>query len=140
MSNFETIAYKLHQFIKKYYTNELLKGAILFFSAGLLYFIATLFIEYILWLEPRARTVLFWVFIVVELALFTKFIAIPIAKLFNLKKGIDFETASKLIGNHFPEVNDKLLNVLQLNKNSRQSDLLQPKCLMGQAAFPCCLC
>ena len=124
MSNFETITHKLHQFIKKYYTNELLKGAILFFSAGLLYFIATLFIEYILWLEPRARTVLFWVFIVVELALFTKFIAIPIAKLFNLKKGIDFETASKLIGNHFPEVNDKLLNVLQLNRNSRQSDLL----------------
>ena len=124
MSNFDTIKNKLEQFIKRYYTNELLKGAILFFAIGLLYLMVTLFVEYVLWLNPTARTILFWTFIAVELALFVKFIAIPLAHLFNLRKGINFETASKLIGNHFPEVNDKLLNVLQLNKNPQQSDLL----------------
>ena len=124
MSNFDTIKNKLEQFIKRYYTNELLKGAILFFAIGLLYLMVTLFVEYVLWLNPTARTILFWTFIAVELALFVKFIAIPLAHLFNLRKGINFETASKLIGNHFPEVNDKLLNVLQLNKNPKQSDLL----------------
>ncbi|WP_282042180.1 DUF4175 family protein [Winogradskyella flava] len=124
MSNFETIKSKLQEFIKKYYTNELLKGAILFFAIGLLYLIVTLFVEYMLWLDPTARTLLFWTFIAVELALFVKFIAIPLAHLFNLRKGINHETASKLIGNHFPEVNDKLLNVLQLNQNHTQSDLL----------------
>ena len=30
----------------------------------------------------------------------------------------------KIIGNHFPEVQDKLLNVLQLNENSGESDLI----------------
>lgn len=124
MSNFKTIQNKLEEFIKRYYTNELLKGAILFFAIGLLYLIVTLFVEYVLWLNPRARTILFWTFIAVEFALFVKFIAIPLAHLFKLRKGIDFETASKLIGNHFPEVNDKLLNVLQLNQSSHQSDLL----------------
>ncbi|WP_417876062.1 hypothetical protein [Winogradskyella sediminis] len=124
MSNFQTIKQKLEQFIKRYYTNELLKGSILFFAMGLLYFIITLFVEYVLWLNPTARTILFWTFIVVELALFVKFIVIPLAHLFNLRQGINFETASKLIGNHFPEVNDKLLNVLQLNQNPQQSDLL----------------
>lgn len=124
MSNFETIKNKLQQFIKKYYTNELLKGAILFFAIGLLYLIITLFVEYVFWLNPTARTILFWVFVAVELALFVKFIAIPLAHLFNLRQGIDYETASKLIGNHFPEVNDKLLNVLQLNQSPQQSDLL----------------
>ena len=124
MSNFDTIKTKLEQFIKRYYTNELLKGAILFFAIGLLYLIVTLFVEYMLWLNPTARTILFWTFIVVETALFIKFIAIPLLHLFNLRKGINYETASKLIGNHFPEVNDKLLNVLQLNKNPQQSDLL----------------
>jgi hypothetical protein len=124
MSNFETIQNKLQQFIKKFYTNELLKGTILFFAIGFLYFLVTLFVEYMLWLSPIARTLLFWVFIIVESALFIKFIIFPLAKLFNLRKGIDFETASKLIGDHFPEVSDKLLNVLQLNQNSRQSDLL----------------
>ena len=124
MSNFEAIKIKLQGFIKKYYTNELLKGAILFFAIGLLYLMFTLFVEYMLWLNPTARTVLFWTFITVELGLFIKFIVIPIAKLFNLRKGIDQEVASKLIGAHFPEVNDKLLNVLQLNQNATQSDLL----------------
>ena len=124
MSNFNTIKQKLEQFTKRYYTNELLKGAILFFATGLLYLIITLFVEYILWLNPTARTILFWTFISVELALFVKFIAIPLAHLFKLRKGINFETASTLIGNHFPEVSDKLLNVLQLNQSSQQSDLL----------------
>ena len=123
MSSFETIKNKLEQFIKRYYTNELLKGAILFFAIGLLYLMVTLFVEYILWLNPRARTILFWLFVAVEIALFIKFIAIPLMHLFKLRKGINYETASKLIGNYFPEVNDKLLNVLQLNQNPKQSDL-----------------
>ena len=122
MSNFETIKSKIEQFIKRYYTNELLKGAILFFAIGLLYLIVTLFVEYVLWLNPTARTILFWAFVVVELSLFIKFIAIPLTHLFKLRKGINHETASKLIGNHFPEVNDKLLNILQLNQNPTQSD------------------
>lgn len=124
MNNFETIQDKLGQFITKYYTNELIKGVILFFSIGLLFFLTTLLVEYFLWLSPAARTILFWVFIIVELSLFIKFIAIPMAHLFKLKKGIDNDQASKIIGNHFPQVSDKLLNVLQLNQNTGQSELL----------------
>ena len=48
----------------------------------------------------------------------------PIAKLFKLHKGINYEDASRIIGQHFPEVNDKLLNVLQLHQNPAQSELL----------------
>uniref|UniRef100_UPI004049253F DUF4175 family protein n=1 Tax=Gelidibacter sp. TaxID=2018083 RepID=UPI004049253F len=124
MSHFQNIQTKLEQFISRYYTNELLKGAILFFAIGLLYFLFTLFVEYVLWLNPTARTVLFWVFITVEVGLFVKFIAIPLAKLFKLQKGIDYVDASKIIGQHFPEVNDKLLNVLQLKQNTSESELL----------------
>ena len=124
MSNFKTIQSKLEQFIRRYYTNELLKGAILFFAIGLLYFLFTLVVEYLLWLNPTARTILFWVFVLVEMSLFIKFIAIPLAKLFKLQKGIDYQDASRLIGQYFPEVNDKLLNVLQLKQNSSDSELL----------------
>ncbi|MBO6605361.1 DUF4175 family protein [Psychroserpens sp.] len=123
--NFSHIQGKLEQFIKRYYVNELLKGAILFFAAGLLYFIVTLFIEYMLWLNPTARTILFWTFVSVEVALFAKFIAFPLARLFKLQKGIDYKTASKIIGDHFPEVNDKLLNVLQLKESNLHSELLE---------------
>ena len=120
----ENITDKLNQFIKKYYTNELLKGSLLFVSIGLLYLLATLFIEHFLWLTPIYRTFLFWVFIGVELSLLYKFIGIPLFKLLGLKRGISQEYASELIGNHFPEVNDKLTNLLQLQKDSEHSELL----------------
>ncbi|MFV9551858.1 DUF4175 family protein [Algibacter sp. PT7-4] len=124
MNNFKDIQNKLEAFIKRYYTNELLKGTILFFAIGLLYFLFTLFIEHILWLNTTFRTILFWLFIGVEIGLLIKFIFIPLAKLFKFKKGIDYEKASKIIGIHFPEVNDKLLNVLQLNDSNSKSELL----------------
>lgn len=124
MSTFSLIQQKLEQFIKKYYTNELIKGVILFFAIGLLYLIITLLVEHFLWLEPTGRTLLFWSFVLVELGLFARFIAFPLAKLFKLQRGIGHEEASKIIGNHFPEVNDKLLNVIQLNQNQRESELL----------------
>ncbi|TNJ47066.1 DUF4175 family protein [Tamlana fucoidanivorans] len=124
MSHFEIIQQKLEAFIRRYYTNELLRGGILFFAMGLLYLLVTLFIEYVFWMGTLARTLLFWIFIVVELALLTKFIFIPLAKLLRLKQGIDYIEASKLIGKHFPEVNDKLLNVLQLSAEQEHSELL----------------
>lgn len=124
MSNFQNIQNKLEAFIRRFYTNELLKGTILFFSIGLLYFLFTLFVEHILWLNTTARSILFWLFIAVEISLLVKFIMFPLAKLFKLQKGLNFEEASKIIGNYFPEVNDKLLNVLQLNKNKSKSELL----------------
>lgn len=124
MNNFKAIQVKLEQFIKRYYINDLIKGSILFFSIGLLYLLFTLFIEHLLWLKPMARAFLFWIFLIVELSLLVRFIVWPLSKLFKLQKGIGYEEASKLIGKHFSEVNDKLLNVLQLQRNTEPSELL----------------
>ena len=115
---FEQIQYKLHGFIRKYYKNELIKGSILFLSFGLLYFLFTLYIEYFLWLKPTARTFLFWLFVFVELGLLVKYILIPIFKLIGLTSGISPAEASTIIGKHFPEVDDKLLNMLQLHEQN----------------------
>ena len=125
MSTFKQIQVKLQNFIKKYYFNELIKGFLLFFGIGLLYFIATLFIEHFLWLKPFARTVLFLIFIVVELSLLTLYILIPIVKIVGFKKGITEVEASKIIGNHFPEISDKLLNMLQLYNTKQNYELIE---------------
>ncbi|WP_310994279.1 DUF4175 family protein [Aequorivita marina] len=124
MSSYNIIQRKLEEFIKKYYTNELIKGSILFLAIGLLYLLVTLLVEYFLWLNPLGRRLLFWAFILVELGLFFRFIAFPLARLFKLQKGINHEEASRIIGNHFPQVNDKLLNLIQLNHNQREGELL----------------
>ncbi len=124
MNHFQEIQNKLQSFLKKYYTNEIIKGSILFMAFGLLFFLGTLIVEYFLWLKPLPRTVLFWTFIVVELSLLINFIIIPTFKLIGLKRGISLEQASAIIGNHFQEVEDKLLNILQLQESEEKSDLI----------------
>ena len=124
MENKALIYQKLEAFIRKFYTNELLKGSIFFVGLGLLYLFFTLIVEYFLWLKPMGRTILFWTFIAVELFLLFRFILFPIFQLFKLKKGIDYAEASVIIGNHFSEVSDKLTNFLQLSRDSNQSELL----------------
>ncbi len=124
MEPYKYIEEKLHQFVRKFYTNELIKGGILFLSLGFLYLFFTLFLEYFLWLKPTARTLLFWIFICVESYLLFRFILTPIFRLVGIKKGISFKDSSKIIGNHFPKVGDKLINVLQLKEANNQSDLL----------------
>jgi hypothetical protein len=124
-SNF--IYQKLEAFIRKYYLNELIRGVVFFIGLGLLYFLFTLFIEYFLWLKPTARTILFWTFVGVEVFLFFRFILFPIFKLLKFKKGIDYNEASAIIGNHFSDVKDKLLNFIQLSNldnSSEKSELL----------------
>ncbi len=124
MDDFNFIKQKLAAFIRKFYKNELLKGAILFFSFWLLYLILNLLIEYFFWLSPLNRSILFWIFIAVSLGLLFKLILIPLSRLLKLSKGVGQVEASKIIGRHFPEVNDKLLNVLQLQNSPDQSELL----------------
>ena len=124
MKEFTKITQKIHLFSLKFYINELIRGSILFLSFGILYLFITLFVEYFFWLKPFSRTFLFWLFVLGELFLLITLILFPIFKIIGLKKGLSFEESSKIIGNHFPEVSDKLINILQLNQQTNESDLL----------------
>jgi hypothetical protein len=124
LSTKELIYSKLESFIKKYYTNECIRGSIFFVGLGLLYFLLTLLLEHFLWLSTTGRTLLFWFFILVMTILLLRFILFPLFKLFRLQKGITYDEASKIIGSHFSEIDDKLTNFLQLSKSAEQSELL----------------
>lgn len=121
MNSSHFIYHKLEAFIRKYYLNELIRGIVFFIGLGLLYFLFTLFVEYFLWLKPLGRSILFWTFVGVEVFLLFRFILFPVFKLFKFKKGIDYNEASTIIGNHFSEVNDKLLNFIQLSNHENES-------------------
>src|SRR5690625_298245 len=97
---------KLEAFIRKYHMNDILRGAILFLSIGLLYLLLLLLIEYFFWLPTIGRKVLFWSIIVVELALLYRWILIPLSKLLKLREGLSYEEAARIIGSHFPEVSE----------------------------------
>ncbi len=115
---------KLNRFTRKYYTRMLVKGLVLFIALGLLFFFAVMGVEYFLWLDSRGRFLLLLVFIGVEGYLLFRYILTPLFYLFKLRQGISNKQASLLIGKHFPEVGDKLYNLLDLAEDKDQSELL----------------
>jgi len=124
-SDYSLILEKIQQFIHKYYINEVIKGFLIFFAVAFLYLLSILLLENFLWLSTTVRTILFWTFIAVSVYLFIRFIGISLAKLIKLGKQISPIEASKIIGNHFPEVDDQLINLLQLKSSDINSDLLE---------------
>ncbi|QCX01884.1 hypothetical protein FGM00_17835 [Aggregatimonas sangjinii] len=124
MNSYHHILDKLNKFTKKYYSKILVKGVLLFLALGLLFFFVIMGVEYFLWLNSTGRLVLLMVFIAVELFLLYKYIAVPLFYLFRVREGITNKQASVLIGKHFPEVGDKLYNLLDLADDANQSELL----------------
>ena len=131
MQNKETysqIVVKLDEFIRKYYKNLLIKGVIYSFGLLLLFYLSASTIEYFGEFNTAIRTGLFYCFILACLYVLGSFIVIPLLKLNKLGKIISYEEAATIVGNHFSNVQDKLLNVLQLQHNridSGSAELLQ---------------
>lgn len=124
MGTYNKILDKLNAFINKHYTQKLIKGVLLFLAFGLLFFLAVMGVEYFLWLHSTGRLILLLLFISVELFLLFTYILTPLFYLFKVKKGITPKDAAVLIGKHFPQVGDKLYNLLDLADNSEKSELL----------------
>ncbi|MEM7379675.1 MAG: hypothetical protein AAF361_00600 [Bacteroidota bacterium] len=70
------------------------------------------------------RLILLIFFVATGLFLVSRYVVIPLIYLFRLKQGISNKQASVLIGRHFPEVNDKLYNLLELAEDRNQTELL----------------
>ena len=123
LNHFDEIKSKLEGFIRRYYISALIKGAMLFFGFGLLYAFFWIIIESFFWFSTTARTIVFWSLISFETILFIKFLLIPFLSYLRIRSGIDYHDASKIIGDFFPEIKDKLLNAIQLN-NQPQTEFV----------------
>lgn len=107
---------KLDAFVRKYYSNQLIKGTILGSTLLLGLFLIFNISEYYGHFGSIFRAVLFYSFCIALVAVLFFWIVKPIAGLYKLGKIISYEQAAALIGSHFTSVNDKLLNLLQLEK------------------------
>ncbi len=111
----EIILKKLDSFIRKYYTNQVIKGVIIFLAALLLYILLVTVGEYFFYFSIQLKwTILLLLLGIGSLALII-WVIIPLLKIRKLGKVISHEQAAKIVGDFFPEVKDKLLNFLQLN-------------------------
>lgn len=118
---------KLDEFIRKYYKNQLIKG--LLYTSGLLVaaFLFLVIAEYFAEFGTTTRTILFYSFLIASGFVLFKYIAIPVLKLNKLGSVITYDEAANIVGTHFNNINDKLLNTLQLQRNS--GSILSPDLL-----------
>src|SRR6188768_174459 len=117
-SNYDILLNKLDEFIRKYYKNQLIKGGIYVFTALLGAWLVFTSLEYFGHFGIAVRTVLFWSFILAAGVSLWKMVFTPLFHLNRLGKIISHEQAASIIGTHFPNVQDKLLNTLQLKAES----------------------
>jgi hypothetical protein len=113
---YQILINKLDEFIRKYYSNQLLKGVLLFVAIFLVSFLLVNGLEYYGHFGTIPRTVLFYLFISVSILILYHYIITPLLKIRKIGKIISHEQASEIIGKHFTEIQDKLLNTLQLKK------------------------
>ena len=118
MSSYTILIGKLDEFIRKYYKNQLLRGAIYASALILVSYLSLVVMEYFGHFGVGMRTVMFWSLVAAVSWIVGTYIVIPLMRLNKLGKIITYEMAAQIIGHHFSEVSDKLLNVLQLS-NSR---------------------
>ncbi|TZF82100.1 hypothetical protein FW774_15520 [Pedobacter sp. BS3] len=128
-TEYDLLLQKVDAFIRKYYLNKVVRGC--------LYLAATLFASYVLVtlaefygnFSITIRTVLFYSFILLNLFILVRYVALPLSSYFKLGKIISHEQASAIIGQHFSNVQDKLLNTIQLKKlateNPQQRELIE---------------
>lgn len=118
----ERIQEKIKAFRKKYYLNIFLKGSLLSLSILISYFVLAAVLEYNLWLGPWARFLIFFTFFAVAAYCLFRFLREPIGY-WLVKRGLDEEQSAKVIGQYVPGVKDRLVNLIQLNANRKDSAL-----------------
>lgn len=126
-NNYTLLINKLDQFIRKYYLNQLLRGLIYASALLLALFLTITILEYFLFLPSLGRKILFYGFLTSVALVAGNWIVLPLIHYLRLGKVISHEQAAQIIGKHFHNVEDRLLNILQLKK---QSESLSDKSLI----------
>ena len=115
---------KLNKFVKRFYTNQLIKGGIYSLAVLTIFFILFSTIEHFTQFGVGSRTFLFWTYLTVNTLIAIKYILIPLLHLLSFGKILSHKQAAKIIGTHFTEVGDKLLNILELQDMSASENAL----------------
>jgi len=120
-ADYQHLIAKLDGFIRKYYKDRLIRGGL--YAAGLLVsvFLATALLEHLGRFGTGARFMLFWSAVGTMALIVVRFFILPLTKLFSLGPTISHDQAASIIGNHFPGIQDKLLNTLQLRHQADTS-------------------
>lgn len=134
MSPYVLFIEKLNDFISKYYRNILFKGILLSLSLLLISFLLFNFIEYFAFLPSCLRFILLLIFILLFLFCLVQAVIIPFLRMKGWIKRMDYMQAAHYLALRYPELDDRLYNVLEL-QNKIDGDILKqegPKFAISQ--------
>ncbi|MCP9237391.1 DUF4175 family protein [Lewinella sp. JB7] len=117
-NNYDLLLGKLDEFIRKYYINSAIRGLLYATGLILLSFLVISLLESQFYFGGGTRKLLWYGFLVVSLLAVGAWILLPLGRYFRLGSTISHERAAEIIGRHFGNVKDKLLNVLQLRRQA----------------------
>ena len=124
--HYDLLISKLDSFIRKYYLNSAIRGVLYCVGMVLLLFLAVNLLESQFYFSGLTRRILWYGFLGLSLGAFAAWVLLPLGRYFRLGAVISHERAAEIIGAHFGNVQDKLLNVLQLRRQAagKNNDLL----------------
>ena len=121
MTHYEALIQKLDQFIRKYYVNKAIRGTLYSMAAIFGMFLIYSLLEYNYYFDQGVRKFMFYSFIGLSATGLIYWIGRPLLAMSKLGSRISHDQAAEIIGSHFAEVKDKLLNILQLKRAADSS-------------------
>ena len=112
----EQIIRKLDEFIRKYYKFRMIRGTIYTMAVLAALFLFVTVLEHYFYFNKEIRAVFFFTFLTCTLLIVIRLIIIPFIQILRIGPTLSYEEAANIIGKHFSEIDDKLLNTLQLIK------------------------
>lgn len=108
------IRQKLNEFIYTHYKQRLLRGSMWLGALAIVVFCGGFLLEHFLWLSGPMRMGLFWTMWLCFIVAALIWVVRPGLQMRGVGKVLNQREAAQWIGLYFPEVSDKLLNLLQL--------------------------
>ncbi|MCC6186627.1 MAG: hypothetical protein IT256_05680, partial [Chitinophagaceae bacterium] len=118
MNPYQNLIERLDAFVRKYYANQLLRGVLVLLIGLLAYILMVSVSEYFLYLPVWLKVPIVALFVLLSALALWFWIVRPLSKMARLGKRISHEQAANIIGTHFSEVSDQLLNILQLKQQT----------------------
>ena len=116
--HYDLLIGKLDAFIRKYYINSAIRGMLYSVGLVLLSFLVVSLLESQFYFPGTTRKLLWYGFLALSVIAFAGWVILPLSRYFRLGEVISHERAAAIIGAHFSNVQDKLLNVLQLRRQA----------------------
>ena len=115
MDAYDSFIDKLNVFLCRFYLNKAFKGLLVLFCMLLVLLVAFSFSEYISFFSSSVRSFFFWCFVACAFLGFFFLCVYPFLQAIGCVKRMSYEKAARYLAARYPELDDKLYNIIDLH-------------------------